>query len=109
MQMQAQAQAGQLPPGAPAGLPPGLLGAPGHPAAGGLPTSLSLLAGIPTSLAQAVAGSGAAANLPHPAFANLLAKQPAGAAEAALLAAKAREEAENNAKKAETNGSGKQR
>ena len=105
MQMQVQAQ---LPPGAPSGLPPGLLGAAaaaagGHP--GGVPTSLSLLAaGIPTSLAQAAAG-GSPAGLPHPAFASLLGKQPGGA-EAALLAAKAREEAEAAAKKAETNGIG---
>lgn len=65
MQIHAQAQVGQLAPGAP-GIPPGLLGHPGGPP-GGLPTSMSLLAGIPTSLAQAGA--------PHPAFASLLAAQ----------------------------------
>ena len=93
MQMQAQAQAGQLPPGVPGGIPPGLLqAAAGHPgaaaagaaaAAAGLPTSLSLLAGIPTSLAQA------GPSLPHPAFASLLAQKPGGME---ALAAKAREE-----------------
>lgn len=84
MQMQAQAQAGQLPPGVPGGIPPGLLqAAGGHPGAAGLPTSLSLLAGIPTSLAQA------GPSLPHPAFASLLAQKPGGME---ALAAKAREE-----------------
>ena len=70
MQLHASA-AGGLPPGpvgaaAVAGLPPGLL--PGGPAGspGALPTSIALLAGIPTSLAQAG---------PHPAFASLLAQQ----------------------------------
>ena len=67
MQIHAQAQAGQLAPGGPAGLPPGLLG--GHPGApAGLPTTMSLLAGIPTSAAPSLAG-------PHPAFASLLAAQ----------------------------------
>ena len=69
MQIHAQAQAGQLAPGAgPAGLPPGLLA--GHPGAPtGLPTTMSLLAGIPTSAATpSLAG-------PHPAFASLLAAQ----------------------------------
>ena len=67
MQMHAQAQAGQLAPGGPAGLPPGLLA--GHPGAPtGLPTTMSLLAGIPTSAAPSLAG-------PHPAFASLLAAQ----------------------------------
>ena len=56
--------AGGLPP-SPAALPPGLLGGPGAGPAG-LPTSIALLAGIPTSLAQAG---------PHPAFASLLAQQ----------------------------------
>lgn len=66
MQLHASA-AGGLPPG-PAGLPPGLLAGPGAAAApGGLPTSIpALLAGIPSSLAQAG---------PHPAFASLLAQQ----------------------------------
>ena len=52
MQIHAQAQAGQLAPGpGPAGLPPGLLA--GHPGAPtGLPTTMSLLAGIPTSATQ---------------------------------------------------------
>ena len=100
MQMTAQAQAGQLPPGGPAGLPPGLLAA-GHPnapgaaaaaaAAAGLPTTLSLLAGIPTSLAQS------GPSLPHPAFASLLAQQKPGAD-----LAKAKEEELKRA--AETNG-----
>lgn len=68
--MQIHASAG-LPPGPAAGLPPGLLpGAPTGPA--GLPSSIALLAGIPTSLAQAVAGG---AGGPHPAFASLLAQQ----------------------------------
>ena len=67
MQIHAQAQAGQLAPGGPAGLPPGLLaGHPGAPA--GLPTTMSLLAGIPTTAAPSLAG-------PHPAFASLLAAQ----------------------------------
>ena len=81
MQLHAAGAAGAgLPPGAPAGLPPGLLGGPGaaaaaaaNPAAAaaaaaaGLPTSIpALLAGIPSSLAQAG---------PHPAFASLLAQQ----------------------------------
>ena len=67
MQIHAQAQAGQLAPGGPAGLPPGLLA--GHPGApSGLPTTMSLLAGIPTSATPSLAG-------PHPAFASLLAAQ----------------------------------
>ena len=68
MQIHAQAQAGQLAPGpGPAGLPPGLLG--GHPGApAGLPTTMSLLAGIPTSATPSLAGA-------HPAFASLLAAQ----------------------------------
>eukprot|EP00094_Tigriopus_californicus_P003433 TCALIF_03302-PA protein Name:"Similar to TLE1 Transducin-like enhancer protein 1 (Homo sapiens)" AED:0.14 eAED:0.14 QI:321/1/0.83/1/1/1/6/0/268 len=70
--MQMQAQANQLPPGGPGGLPPGLFsGHPGGPM-GGLPTTLSLLAGIPTSLAQA------GPNLSHHAFASLLAQQKPG-------------------------------
>ena len=107
MQMQAQqAAASQLPqgppgaaPAAPGGLPPGLLGAAaaaagaaGHPgspnvaavqaaaaaaaaAAAGLPNTLSLqslLAGIPTSQPASQP------NLPHPAFASLLAQQKPG-------------------------------
>lgn len=64
MQIHASA-AGGLPPGAPGGLPPGLLGA-NPAAAAGIPTSIALLAGIPSSLAQAG---------PHPAFASLLAQQ----------------------------------
>ena len=69
MQLHASAAQG-LPPG-PAGLPPGLLpGTPGIGTPGGLPTSLALLAGIPTSLAQAGPQLGA-----HPAFASLLAQQ----------------------------------
>lgn len=68
MQIHAQAQAGQLAPGpGPAGLPPGLLA--GHPGAPtGLPTTMSLLAGIPTSATPSLAGA-------HPAFASLLAAQ----------------------------------
>ena len=82
MQIHASAAGAVLPggtglPGGPAGLPPGLLGGPGmsaNPAAAaaaaaaaGLPTSIpALLAGIPSSLAQAG---------PHPAFASLLAQQ----------------------------------
>ena len=72
MQLHAAGAAGAgLPPG-PAGLPPGLLGPSAAAAAaaavpGGLPTSIpALLAGIPSSLAQAG---------PHPAFASLLAQQ----------------------------------
>ena len=81
MQIHAQAQAGQLAQGAPAGLPPGLLaGHPGAPPAG-LPTTMSLLAGIPTSLSQAG---------PHPAFASLLAQQKPAADP--MAAAKARED-----------------
>ena len=68
MQIHAQAQAGQLAPGAPTGIPPGLLaGHPGAPPAG-LPTSMSLLAGLPTTVAPSLAGH-------HPAFASLLAAQ----------------------------------
>ena len=66
MQIHAQAQAGQLAQGGPTGLPPGLLGHPGAPS--GLPTTMSLLAGIPTSATPSLAG-------PHPAFASLLAAQ----------------------------------
>ncbi len=102
MQLSAQAQSG---PAGAAGLPPGLLaGHPGVPPAAaaaaaaapppGLPTTLSLLAGIPTSLAQQVAANpaaaAAAANLPHPAFASLLAQQKPGAVHEAI--AKAKEE-----------------
>ena len=100
MQLQAQAQAGQLPPG---GLPPGLLsGHPGaNPGAAALSNSLSLLGGIPTSLAQA------GPNLPHPAFASLLAQKPGAdglaAAAAAAAAAKSREEADVK-KSLEANG-----
>jgi len=109
MQMTAQAQAAQLGPAGPAaaaavaGIPPGLL--PGHPGAPpvsatpvpphGLPTTLSLLAGIPTSLATSMPAGG----LPHPAFASLLAQQKPGlphgaeaAAAAAAAAARAKEE-----------------
>jgi hypothetical protein len=80
MQMHAQATAGQLP-GGPAGIPPGLLA--GHPAAppGGIPASLSLLTGIPTSLST-----------PHPAFASLLAQQKPAGPDPALLLARSREE-----------------
>ena len=81
MQMHAQATAGQLQAG-PTGLPPGLLA--GHPGAppGGIPASLSLLTGIPSSLST-----------PHPAFASLLAQQkPALVPDAALLMARSREE-----------------
>jgi len=81
MQMHAQATAGQIP-GAPTGIPPGLLA--GHPAAppGGIPASLSLLTGIPTSLST-----------PHPAFASLLAQQkPAVPDPTAVLMARREEE-----------------
>lgn len=86
MQMQAQAQAGAagLPGGLPAGLPAGLFGGatPGQPSpagaggAPGLPTTLSLLAGIPTSLASSLAGG--PGGLSHNAFVNLLAQQKPG-------------------------------
>ena len=70
MQLHASAAGGlpQGPAGLPAGLPPGLLAGPGAAGApAGLPTSIpALLAGIPSSLAQAG---------PHPAFASLLAQQ----------------------------------
>lgn len=108
MQMTAQAQAGQLPPGAPSGLPPGLLA--GHPgaqaaaaaaAAAGLPTSLSLLAGIPTSLAQT------GPNLPHPAFASLLAQQKPGAIPVTSVAEVVRSKEEEIKRAIESNGGGK--
>lgn len=99
IQLSAQAQVAPGGPAGAAGLPPGLLAA-GHPAGvpvsapPGLPNTLSLLAGIPTSLAQQVAGNpaavAAAANLPHPAFASLLAQQKPGAVHEAI--AKAKEE-----------------
>ncbi len=125
MQLSAQAQ---VAPGGPAAnaaaaaaaaasLPPGLLA--GHPAAApaaagappGLPSTLSLLASIPTSLAQQAAAAGAAAaanpaaaaaaaNLPHPAFASLLAQQKPGSLQEAVAKAK-----EDELKRAlETNG-----
>ncbi len=96
MQITAHAQAGQAglaaqagqghPPGAAAaaaaaaGIPPGLLA--GHPgaaaaAAAGIPVSsaaLSLLAGLPNSATT----PGGSPNLPHPAFASLLAQQKPG-------------------------------
>ena len=73
MQIHSSAAApGGLPQGGPGsaqipGLPPGLLNMPGIGTQPGLPTSIALLAGIPTSLAQA--------GQPHPAFASLLAQQ----------------------------------
>ena len=78
--MHAQATAGQMP-GAPAGIPPGLLA--GHPAAppGGIPASLSLLTGIPTSLST-----------PHPAFASLLAQQKPAVPDPSMLLARREEE-----------------
>lgn len=119
MQMTAQAQAGQgLPPGGPpagaaaaaAGIPPGLLA--GHPpvsaaaavAAAGLPNTLSLLAGIPSS----VAGAGGP-NLPHPAFASLLAQQkpggvPVTTTPGALIEAVGKAKEEDLKRPAETNG-----
>lgn len=89
MQMHAQATAGQLQAG-PTGLPPGLLA--GHPGAppGGIPASLSLLNGIPTSLST-----------PHPAFASLLAQQKPAVPDPAVLMARSREEE----LKRESNGS----
>jgi hypothetical protein len=87
--MHAQATAGQLQAG-PTGLPPGLLA--GHPGAppGGIPASLSLLTGIPTSLST-----------PHPAFASLLAQQKPAVPDPAVLMARSREEE----MKRESNGS----
>ena len=59
------------------GLPPGLLNMPGVGTQPGLPTSIALLAGIPTSLAQA--------GQPHPAFASLLAQQKPSLDHSALV------------------------
>ena len=115
----AAAAAASLPPGLLAGHPGAAPGAAAAAAAAagappGLPSTLSLLASaIPTSLAQQAAAANAAvaanpaaaaaaANLPHPAFASLLAQQKPGPGSLQEAVAKAKEEELKRAM--ETNG-----